>query len=432
MAVTAPSNESRIAASRALLFIAYWYPPENESGALRPARFCRYLPEHGFQPYVLAGPLNTPQTIGSVVQRAGPEQPGHAGALSTTIWRAIQRLAPYNDRLEWVPHAVALGDSLIDLMRAAAIVSTSPPVACHVAAGLLARRHGVPWVADFRDPLLGNPFRTRRMGRWYDRWIERYIVAHAAAVVLNTDAAYESFVARYPQARHKFHLIWNGYDPQDDLRAQPAPPRDYRVLAHLGSVYGGRHPGVILQSLERLIRSGATDPSRIRVRLVGSVDRDESWLKAPAVAFLTERGCLDMTGEVLPRDEARRELSQADQLLLLDLNELGTGVQVPAKLFEYIRVGRPILALTTRASPVERILGKSGVPHVLIYPGEPAEETDRKLLELLALPTESATPSRWFSDQFDATAQTRALADVIASCLDKPVSARGDIPSVSS
>jgi hypothetical protein len=106
-------------------------------------------------------------------------------------------------------------------------------------------------------------------------------------------------------------------------------------------------------------------------------------------------------------------MTRADYLLLIDVNQSGTSLQVPGKLFEYIRVGRPILALTPEGSPVERILANSGVLHVCLHPGEPADETDRKLLQLLAMPTSPVEPSRWFRDHFDAEAQTRMLASLL-------------------
>ena len=38
---------------RGALIVAYYFPPENTSGAARPARFFRYLPEFGFDPVVV-------------------------------------------------------------------------------------------------------------------------------------------------------------------------------------------------------------------------------------------------------------------------------------------------------------------------------------------------------------------------------------------
>jgi len=97
----------------------------------------------------------------------------------------------------------------------------------------------------------------------------------------------------------------------------------------------------------------------------------------------------------------------------LDVNELETSLQVPGKLFEYVRIGRPILAFTTRDSPVDRILSQAGTSYVCVYPEDAPDEVDRKVLSLLSMPTDPATPSAWFEHQFDAKRQAGALAGIV-------------------
>jgi glycosyltransferase involved in cell wall biosynthesis len=401
---------------RRLLMLAYWYPPVNESGALRPYRFCKYLGECGYQSLVVTASRDSASEPAPMVIRT-PNAHGQnrSAARAAGFIRGLQRLLPYSDCLEWVPHAVTASSPLLGRGDVPVIVSTSPPVATHVAALWLKRRHRVGWIADFRDPLVGNPFRSRVHGRLYDAFLERRIMSRADAVIVNTDAALESLGSRYPGLRHKLHLIWNAYDPEDEIKPAPIPPRAYRLMAHFGSIYGGRHPGILLNSLDRLMRRGQVDPEKIRVSLVGSIDHDTPWASASAFMDLANRGCLEYTNRVLPRDEARRLMGEADYLLLLDLNEHGTGLQVPAKIFEYVRVGRPILTFTTVNSPAERLLRQSGVPHVCVYPEDANDEVDRKVLALVSLSSNPVTPSQSFADQFDARKQTRSLAEVLSS-----------------
>jgi len=408
-------------AQRAVLLVAYWYPPENESGALRPARFSKYLPHYGFRAHILSAPLSADRERLPNVHRTATQSLPAADRWRALLDQALRRLAPYNDRLEWIAPAWATARQLLAQLDIAAIISTAPPLACHLIAWRLARHYRLPWIADFRDPLVGNPFRTRPLGRLYDRIIEGGIVERADAVVVNTDAALAAFGQRYPRLRRKFHLIWNGYDPQDNLQAAPITPRSYRLLAHFGALYGARHPGIVLHSLERLIRSGRLDHTRVRVRLVGSIDHGEPWLESSAFDFLRAEHCLEYTDCTVSRDQARQEMARADYLLLLDLNELAAGVQVPAKLFEYIRVGRPVLALTTRDSPAERILARAQIPHVCIYVDDPEAQVDRKLQSFLAFPTAPAAPSEWFKVQFDSLAQTSILAALIDSSIRSPL-----------
>jgi len=134
-----------------------------------------------------------------------------------------------------------------------AVVSTSPPVATHLVARRLKRRFGVPWVADFRDPLRGNPFRTRRWFFPYDALLERMLFRNADALIANTDTLAEMWNRRYPEFSGKMSVIWNGFDPEDRIAPAVKASRGRRVLAHVGTLYGGRHPGRVLSSLVRLI-----------------------------------------------------------------------------------------------------------------------------------------------------------------------------------
>ncbi|MFZ0311413.1 MAG: hypothetical protein WAL85_01780, partial [Candidatus Korobacteraceae bacterium] len=120
-------------------------------------------------------------------------------------------------------------------------------------------------------------------------------------------------------------------------------------------------------------------------------------------------GWLELRPQV-PRAEAQRLLEEADGLLLVQPQ---SNVQVPGKLFEYMCIGRPIVALVQRASAVEDVLVKAEALHACIYTDDSAETADRKLLEFLSLPNAAAAPSEWFQSSFDARQQTAELAKII-------------------
>jgi len=108
--------------------------------------------------------------------------------------------------------------------------------------------------------------------------------------------------------------------------------------------------------------------------------------------------------------EAQRITEEADGLLLLQPQ---TQAMVPGKLFEYICVGRPILALVKPQSAVEAILSQAGVPYVCIYADDNPDAVDEKLLRFLQLPSNPVRYSDWFETNFNAYAQTDQLAEII-------------------
>jgi hypothetical protein len=128
---------------------------------------------------------------------------------------------------------------------------------------------------------------------------------------------------------------------------------------------------------------------------------------------LASRGCLQYNATSIPRADALAAAAEADFLLLLDLNQAGASLQLPAKIFDYIPLGRPILAFTSKGSPAERILSNSGVLYCCIYPDTAQDQVDKQILSFLNLPTTPVVPSDWFLDQFDARAQTKELASML-------------------
>lgn len=399
---------------RSVLVLAYWYPPENASGAARPSRFVRYLPQMGVTPRVLAAPLEKEPARQGIVRRTPDAAPPLSIQLQSRAASFVeQHLLPYNDRLPWLPHAVSAAVGWWHEEPFDAVFSTSPPLASQLAAMQIKQRLGVRWIADFRDPVSDNPFRTRRWPFPYDAMVERAILKNADAVTVNTSAVADIWRTRYPQWARKIHVIWNGYDPADDLTAATIEARPYRVISHIGTLYGGRHPAALLESLERLITAGRLAPDGIRVQLTGAIESGVIESHREAFDALRDRGILSCDGVVVSLAKAREIAVTSDYLLLLDLNDREAGFQVPAKLFEYIRIGRPILVFTSKASTVHFIMEKSGIPHRFIFGSMSGAEIDREVLSFLQLPTDASEPSEWFRSQFNCIPQTAELARLL-------------------
>ncbi len=395
-----------------VLILAYYFPPGNFSGALRAFRFAKYLSREGYTVHVIS--REAAECFDDCGHRRANLDASDEHHLASRILGMIQqRLLPYNDQIPWIWPVIARASAVLSQEQPAVVISTSPPVAAHLAAFWLKRRFRLKWIADFRDPLWGNPFRSKRFGAVYDAALERCIFAGADAVIANTAVLAERWKSRYPHCIHKLGVLWNGYDPEEELGPAPIPPRNFQVLAHVGGVYGGRTPLILLRAVERLLRSGRLPAGRLRIRLVGHLDTKALALDRSPTSTLLASGCLEYTGGTVPLQNARRVMAEADFLLLLDTNELNIGLQVPAKLFEYIRIGRPILALTARNSPSEYILAKSNIPNSCIYPDSCDDRVDSTLLSFLDSPTQATTASPWFWRTFDASRQVAQLASVI-------------------
>lgn len=398
-----------------LLLLTYYYPPINAVGGLRAARFAKYLPEFGYQAAVVAAHA-APGLIDSNTTHFVPkpaDTPSPFTHACSFAGRVFQRLGTTSsDRIDWVPHAVAGARKFLASGKIRAVFSSSPPIANHIAALWLKRQYDFKWIADFRDPLADSPFRQKPFLKWHDRELQRAIFSRADGLTTVTDAIAGEWSAHDSRISNKVSVVWNGFDPEEKFSALPRPPRTFRVLTHAGDLYGGRHPGLLLSSMDRLITRGMLNPAGIRVELIGPIENDA--LDAnPSFSRLRELEVLQLNNKRVPREQAMRSIAEADYLLLLDLNEKNVGHTVPAKLFDYLRTGHPILAFTAYQSIVDKILSQSGVPYVSIHPTEQAQTIDGKVLSFFSLDITPTQPNSWFWQQFDGRRQAQVLAQLL-------------------
>ena len=401
---------------RRILLLSFAFPPDNEASAARAGQLFDYLPEYGYQSLLVASTVFGSVREDRFVCRVPLGRTTATIAALSGLGRIFTRYcAPYEDRLGWVPHAAAAATRLIGSHPVEAIVSTSPPLAAHFAALWLSTKYRLPWIADFQDPVFDNPGRGRKWIYPYDAIIERILFGRADRVAANTDTVAAAWSERYPHWSSKISILWNCFDPREEIGPAPLPTRPYRVLAHVGDLYGGRHPCQLLASLERL----GIDASAVRVRLVGRIDEDV-WIEhGRQLERMRATGLLEFENMRVSREEAAREAAEADCLVLLDLNEEPTSFQVPSKLVNYLRIGRPILAYTPEGSPVERILARSGIRYIAIDPSAPDALGDQKVLEFLNFPVEPRRTSAWFTETFDARSQARIVAGLLDELLEK-------------
>jgi len=412
-----------------IVLIAYFYPPHNEIGAARPSRFAEYLRRRNADVRVICSSdqlrraedqLLVAEGIGGYPCRT---QPGDGSTATRLLSRALHQLEriglPYQERLAWFPGAYQAASRA--MTAHGVVISTHPPVVTHLVALALKLRFGRPWIADFRDPLWGNPSRTALRASILDPVIERLVMTASDAVIANTDASADLLRARYPRMADKIHTIWNGFDPEDVMVPIDLLPHSRRSISHVGTLYGARSPVRLVQSIRRLMEQGALPMEGWQFRQVGRIEPHTP--THAALLELAESGRVHLSPRHLPVHLAREEMLTAHVLLLLDMNDTNPGLQVPAKLFEYVRTGRPILALTPPGSATSRVLAIAAVPHVCIDIDTPSALFDASVLAFLTMSHPATAPSVRFRTEFSAPAQVDTLVRLLDAVSRSPSSA---------
>jgi glycosyltransferase involved in cell wall biosynthesis len=348
--------------------IAYHFPPvQGSSGVHRTLKFVRHLPQLGWEPIVLtvrpsAYPsrgedLSAEVPQGIVVRRAACLDSGRHLAIRGrySMWTALP------DRwISWLPAGVLAGIRLVRRHRPQVIWSTYPIATAHLIGWCVARATGLPWVADFRDPMCQDGYPTdRRQWRAFE-WVERRAVLASRAVTFTAPSALRTYAERYPgEPATRMHRLDNGFDEEDFAglpRTPPSPPRARLTLVHSGTLYPSeRDPTQLFAALSRLRRDGRIGPESFRLVLRATGD------DAFYTRMLAEAGLTDLVELAPPIDHraAIAEMLAADGLLLLQASNCDE--QIPAKVYEYLRAGRPIVALTTRSGDTGSTLLSHGI-----------------------------------------------------------------------
>jgi glycosyltransferase involved in cell wall biosynthesis len=384
-----------------LLVFSYHFPPSNEVAGKPTARLVRRLPEQGWRATVLvpptwayfetdptayadisdyarveptglwlhpahrlaldrfraartaagggAAPVTWTGLEDRVIRARGPIR-GLASRLLGPIRAGIQEITRMPDLFAgWIWPAYRHADRLVRAERYDAVLSISPSVSAHLAALLLKRRHrDLTWFAQFHDPWACNPFLRRSVPGLdrVDSWLEAAVVRACDRIVGATEEASAALAAAHGAA-DRCLTLHNGFDPLDFPSPAEVRRTDSRLtFTHTGSLYGHRDPRPLFESLARLVAAGRIRAEAVRVCLIGDCER----AAGRSVREMARELGIDSIVEVMPLvpyPEAIARLMQSDVLLLL---AQGQPRQIPAKLYEYLHVGRRILAFTDGAT----------------------------------------------------------------------------------
>ena len=370
-----------------VLVIAYHFPPGGGPGVQRVLKHVTYLREAGWQPVVLTVengdfPARDESLVSKVpsdvtVVRVPILEPytlyrrfmgGKGAAIDVNVnksgaqrsgWK--ERLAEFvratffipDARVAWIFTAVSTAVDLVREHGISAIYSSSPPYTCALIARSVKRRTGLPWIAGFRDPW--TQFLTTP-DRWFlpamiDRSLERSVFEQADAVECAWSGIIDDARGKYPHLpADKFHHVPNGYDASDFPSVSYVPNKKF-TITYTGSMYGRRTPREFLRALDLLKERGIIHPEDVHLRFVGRFGDDvHAMLDASSFSSSIERIAY------VTHQESVGFLMRSEASLLIVDDAKESAEIVPGKVYEYLGVGRPVIAVAPRGSAIERLL----------------------------------------------------------------------------
>jgi glycosyltransferase involved in cell wall biosynthesis len=269
-----------------------------------------------------------------------------------------------DDEQRFIWPAYRAARALLRRERIDMVYTTAPPFSTHLVGLLLRRRVRVRWVAEFRDPWTDQHGGHRAHGiaavEAVHRWMERSCLQAADQVVAVTEGARTLLAQKLAvNDRSKFLLALNGIDA---LRAVPPVRRTgpFRIL-YAGSFYVNRDPGPVLVALGSLMKKRGLGADDILVDFIGDCRTYEN----KSVERMVSQNGLEAVvhfHDWMPYEEAQAMMLHADLLLLI---ARGQPLQVPNKLFDYLGMRIPILALVDEGGESDGMLRRVGGHYVI-------------------------------------------------------------------
>lgn len=417
--------------SKRVIMTGFHFPPcAGSSGHLRLLAFAKYLPEFGWDPVVLSATKSAYQHVEPSSTEFIPEgcRVHRAVALDARRHLGIHGRYPsilaQPDRwASWWPSAVLLGLRLIRRYRAQAVWSTYPIMTSHCIAYTLHRVTGIPWIADFRDPVATSVARKdERTVRSQVRW-ERRVVSCASRTVFTTSGAMQWCAERFPevQKQGRLRVVENGFD-EAAFADLPQPRRiagKPLVLLHSGLLYPeGRNPSPFFTALARLKVAGLAGPDTLKIVLRAS-GSESAYTRE--IQRLGLENMVTLAPPVSSR-EALVEQAGADGLLLFQGVDFDR--QIPAKAYEYLRIGRPIFALVGEQGDTANLLRSTG--GAALVPLDDADAIEKRLREFIA--ALRAGSASQVSPATVARYSRKEGAAVLARLLDEIVAGERTLP----
>lgn len=438
---------------------------------MRPLGFCRNLPTFGWQPHVLTTSPECVYPAHQVDEKLGERVPGTVGVTRVPYTDRLQQMLHYRDVVRgmlkgqvgqnktvkiqpnqapssppqsetdrstlkgflldwafafpdrqcgWLGEVVRHFQHFDENQIPDVVFATGGPWTSFLVGSILAKQFNRPLVLDYRDPWNCNPYYSfsSRMLTRKSQVVEARVCQAASHVIANTEELRERLIAEYSELRDRCTWIPNGFDrdvlplgkiPAEQVDA-PSSSAGYE-LCHFGTVYGKRTPRVLLQAIWELFQEGRLKPDAIRLRFVGGWDSTD--LECERYAAELEKRSFLRREPPIPHSLCLMEMQRSSVLLVLQPD---SPLQVPAKIYEYVATGRPLL-----------LIGGEGATANLVTRHALGVSSPNQLAAIKVLLNELATGARKLA-QPDVTRVNRfdyrSLTGDLAAVLDVVIGAK--------
>lgn len=420
-----------------VLILAYYFPPLGLGGTQRAVKFVKYLPEFGWEPFVITvkdvayyakDPTLLDDLQNAKIFRTGSLDPQRLLAIFSyrkkesivnqktpfkRKWLILNKIVSSvfipDSKVLWLPFAFIKALLIKKKENINCLLTTSPPHSIHLAGFFLKSLTNISWIADFRDGWSDGNFQKEptRIHKWINRYLEKKVLKKADRVIGVSTKLVELFKNKIPEHTSKFYVITNGFDAEDVLNIKDIPSNEKFTITFCGAVTSISPVRSFLESLGRLIKKQPIFKDEIFVKIIGV---DLEGLVEESICQFGLHEVVKCIGYLSHRD-ALQQIFQAD-LLLYPIARWARRDFIPGKTFEYLASGNLVLAI---GPEVEGFLILKKANRVELVSHDNLEVIEHAILKYYHLFKQNLLPKGQYVDisKFERKQLTKKLAEIL-------------------
>lgn len=316
----------------------------------------------------------------------------------------------------WYEYAYHTALQIINEHDIECILSTGAPWTDFRIAHDLCKKTRIPWIADYRDPWSQVTSLGIEKGYiiWYpiNRIYERKVVKNASAFIHISEPLRHDLSK---MIRRPVHLIPNGFDEEIFKKfRQCIPSEDIFTISSIGTLHSDTTTNMFLEGFHKFVRENNISPNSCKVLFTG---HGYESIKQDYVEFSEIQDFVTFNPPV-SQDKAVENMFKSHVLLLFPLDMDGC---CPAKTFEYLASGRPILVTPGgfQRNVIKDILIKTNAGVILHSSHELSNWLREKFNEFTRSGRVNATTNHEAVNEYSRERQVEQLAQILNVAISK-------------
>jgi len=352
-----------------VLYLTYYYAPQNTVAAFRALKFTKYMPENSIIPYIFTSKNNIHSNSNlisdipseAVIFRKKSNLDSNkvyslpitsTKSLKTKIKTILRDTFFSPDKYIWwflssIPQLIRI----INKEKIDVILATGGPFSSNICAYLLKKICHTPIVLDFRDPWKENVVLKKQSSirQFFNSYWEKKCVLNADGIISVTNEIV-SYLKQY-KTEAKFMEITNGFDLDDYAKIENTKDLEYFLFLYTGKFsinIENYNPETVIEAFDKFSQN---KKGLVKLIFIGITDDDTKnfidSLETDCIKYYTQ----------MKKDDVLKWQAKAD-ILVQFYHPVNHTNAISMKVFEYIAQRKPIMSFNVKQGKLFELLEK--------------------------------------------------------------------------